>query len=407
MPIHVLAAKVRAVITQLPAAVSRSLPPSHVLVQALSLGPVGGPRFAVKDTIDVAGTPTRAASAALEDAAASSSHAEVVERLLAAGWQLCGKLNLHELAFGTTGLNAGTGTPLNPGWPDRVPGGSSSGSAVAVASGWVPMALGTDTGGSVRTPAACCNVIGLKPTWGRVSRRGVMPAHSTLDCVGPFARDMATLVRALQAIAPDVRELPRLPDRLRLGLVEVRADATARAAVQAAVDGRGHVLQPVTLPSFEAAYAAGLAVINRENWRALSPLLASGRVGPDIAARLRRAGETTDADVAAAEQVRARFRAEVDAALAEVDVLVLPTLASPPPRVVEAGDTSALVGMTALVRPFNISGHPALTLPLVDAHGLPVGLQLVAARGQDEWLCAVATRLADPSGPAAPTGAHA
>jgi amidase len=370
----------------------------------MSLGTPGGPRAVVKDTIDVAGLPTRAGSAALEHAAPAPRQAAVVQALLDAGWRLEGKTVLHELAFGTTGLNPHAGTPINPHWPDRVPGGSSSGSAVAVASGAVPMALGTDTGGSVRTPAACCGVFGLKPSFGRVPRDGVMPAVTTLDCVGPIAADLPTLVRAMQAICPDFGPLPALPEPLRIGWVDVRAEAASRDAVQAALLRAGWGLRPVRLPAFEDAYEAGLAVIQRETWNACAPLLQSGRVGADVARRLRLAAETDDAALARAEAVRRRFRDEVDDALRDCDVLALPTLASPPPRLEDAADTVAAVAMTRLVRPFNLSGHPAITLPLNRADGLPVGLQLVGRRGADEALCAAALTLTQRLGLHAVTG---
>uniref|UniRef100_UPI0028AB14C1 amidase family protein n=1 Tax=Pseudomonas nitroreducens TaxID=46680 RepID=UPI0028AB14C1 len=155
-----------------------------------------GKRVAVKDSIDIAGYPTRCGTRALADAAPAECNAFVVDAVLNAGWQIVGKTNLHELAFGVTGINDWTGTPVNPMAPDRVPGGSSSGSASAVAAGLADIALGTDTGGSVRVPAACCGIAGLKPTFGRVSRDGVHPAQSSLDCVGPFAANMADLIAA-------------------------------------------------------------------------------------------------------------------------------------------------------------------------------------------------------------------
>lgn len=372
--------------------------PPDCLVHPLDLGRPDGPRLAVKDTLDVAGWPTRAGSAALDDAAPAARHAEAVQRLLDAGWHLVGKTVLHELAFGTTGINHHSGTPVNPAWPQRVPGGSSSGSAVAVASGAVALALGTDTGGSVRTPAACCGVFGLKPSFGRVSRAGVMPAHSSLDCVGPFSRDMPTLVAAMQALCADWRDVPTLPaltEGWRIGLVDVQAEAAARDAVTAALQRSGQPLQAVLLPSFDAAYSAGLSVIQRENWLACGALLATGKVGADVALRLQKSSQTTDAELAQAEALRRRFTAEVDAALAECTVLALPTLASAPPLLAEAADTLAAVAMTRLVRPFNLSGHPAITLPLNRADGLPVGLQLVGRHGQDEALCAVATLITE------------
>jgi amidase len=263
-----------------------------------------------------------------------------------------------------------------------------------VASGLVPVALGTDTGGSVRTPAACCGVFGLKPSHGRVSRQGVMPTHSSLDCVGPLARDMDSLIRCMQVICPDFDDLPAVPAPLRIGVVDVQAEGVARDAVHQALARSGHPLRPVLLSLMEPAYAAGLVVIHHENTLACAGLLATGRVGADVAERLRRAAQGTPQALAEAEALRRAFAAEVDRALSDCDVLALPTLASPPPRLADAADTSAAVAMTTLVRPFNLSGHPAITLPLNNAAGLPVGLQLVGRRGADEALCAIARQLA-------------
>ncbi len=129
-------------------------------------------------------------------------HADVVANLLSAGCRIVGKTKMHELAYGMTGINAFEGTPINPRYPDRIPGGSSSGSAAAVAAGLVDFAIGTDTGGSIRQPAICCGVIGFKPTFGRVSRKGALPAQSSLDCIGPFARNLSMIERAMSAIDP-------------------------------------------------------------------------------------------------------------------------------------------------------------------------------------------------------------
>src|SRR6202011_6200564 len=137
-----------------------------------------GPRVGVKDSIDIAGYPTRAGSAAFADAGGAQHHATVVQALLDGGCRIVGKTNMHELAYGVTGINRWSGTPVNPRAPGRVPGGSSSGSAVAVAGELVDFSLGTDTGGSIRIPAACCGVVGLKPSYGRISRSGVHPATS-------------------------------------------------------------------------------------------------------------------------------------------------------------------------------------------------------------------------------------
>ncbi|BAI75085.1 amidase (plasmid) [Azospirillum sp. B510] len=382
-----------------------------IFVQALDIAPgalasgngSGGtlptalPTVAIKDTIDIAGTPTRAGSRSLADAAPAAGHAEVVGNLLASGWRIVGKTTMHELAFGTTGINRWAGTAPNPRFPAFVPGGSSSGSAAAVAAGLADAAIGTDTGGSVRIPAACCGVFGLKPTFGRVSRHGVMPAETSLDCVGPFAADMDRLSACMAAIDPTFGPLPAI-DGVTIGLLDPESagdvDGGIAAAVRAAVGSSDLPVEPVALAGMRAAFEAGLSVINVETWAACAALVETGLVGEDVAVRLRNAARTTAEDLARAEAVRAAFTAEVDALLARVAVIALPTMAGPPPLVADAGDTSRLVRMTTLVRPFNLSGHPAIAIPLAAVDGAPASLQLVAAKGADELLCAVAAHIA-------------
>ncbi|MND80596.1 Glutamyl-tRNA(Gln) amidotransferase subunit A [compost metagenome] len=362
-----------------------------IVVESLNMGGTGL-CVMVKDTIDIAGLPTRASSRALEQAEPARQHADVVQRLLDNGCRITGKTSLHELAFGTTGINHYTGTPVNPRFPALIPGGSSSGSAAAVAAGLADFSLGTDTGGSVRVPACCCGIFGFKPTFGRVSRKGVMPAFTTLDCVGPFAASLPMLISAMAIIDPEFSPVSP-PSRVKIGVLGVPASAAVNAVVQAALKASGQVLEPVECEDFEAAYSAGMVIINRETHAACGHLLASGKVGADIAGRLQAAGSMTDAAVAEAERVRERFSAQVDAALQHCDILALPTLPDFPLRVEDAADTRAVLGMTSLVRPFNLSGHPAVTLPLSSAQGLPVGLQLVGAKGADAALLAAATLL--------------
>ncbi|MFG5860265.1 amidase [Metapseudomonas sp. CR1201] len=362
-----------------------------IVVERLELGG-SGRTVMVKDTIDVAGHPTRASSRALEDAPDAERHADVVQALLDAGCRLTGKTSLHELAFGTTGLNAWTGTAENPRYPGRIPGGSSSGSAAAVAAGLCDFSLGTDTGGSVRVPAACCGVFGLKPTFGRISRAGVMPAATSLDCVGPFAASIDLLIEAMAAIDPTCKALPDV-GAIRIGVVPVAANPEVRAALDTVLAAADFPLESTPLPGMQAAYDAGLAVINRETWNACGHLLETGLLGADIAARLLAARDTSDAELAEAEAVRAAFTAEVDAALARCPILALPTMPDYPARVADAADTRAAIGMTAFVRPFNLTGHPALSIPFEGASKLPVGLQLIAAKGADELLLAVAREL--------------
>ena len=363
-----------------------------IVVEQLSLG---GPGLTVmvKDTLDVAGYPTRASSRALQDAAPAERHAEVVQTVLDAGCRITGKTSLHELAFGTTGINHYTGTALNPHFPGRIPGGSSSGSAAAVAAGLADFALGTDTGGSVRIPACCCGVFGLKPTFGRVSRVGVMPALSSLDCVGPFAASLPMLITAMEAIDPTFRRLAALPAIPALKVLQVEAAPGVARLIERALAATGWATEPLHLNHMAAAYDAGMVVINRETYNACSQLLDSGLIGSDISGRLRAAGDTSETALAAAERVRTLFTAEVDAALAGGAIIALPTMPDFPLRLSEAADTRAVLGMTALVRPFNLSGHPAVTLPLIGPEGLPVGLQLVGAKGADDYLLAVAGAL--------------
>ncbi|WP_461585031.1 amidase [Tepidiphilus sp. HLB4] len=364
----------------------------NVFVTMLGIGG-NGPLVGIKDTMDVAGVPTRAGSRALDNAPAASANAEVVDRLLAAGYYLVGKTNLHELAFGTTGINCWTGTPLNPKYPDRVPGGSSSGSAVAVANGSVDVALGTDTGGSIRIPAACCGVFGLKPTFGRISRRGVMPAVTSLDCVGPFARDMETLIDVMCVLDPTFSPPPDTID-VRIGIIETSAAPWIRKSVENAVKNSGFSYDNTRLELMNEAYNAAIHVINAETWSAYGALLATGLLGEDVARRLQSASFTTRDDIVAANVVRARFTEKVDELLQDFTILALPTMVDAPPSLKDSSDTSRLITMTSLVRPFNLSGHPAITIPLPNSDECPVSLQLVAAKHDDERLCSVARHIA-------------
>jgi amidase len=363
-------------------------------IQTLSLGGPG-PRIAIKDTIDIAGYATTAASRALAHTPPAQQHAEVVERLLAAGWHIVGKANMHELAFGMTGINDYTGTPQNPQDAARIPGGSSSGSAAAVGLRLADAALGTDTGGSIRGPAACCGVFGLKPTFGRVSRRGVAPRESSLDCVGPFARDMATLVAAMHAIAADfdVQAARAWQGACKVGIVQADAMPEIRAAVVRAADAAGCAAHATQVAGLAAAFDAGLAVINVETARAFGHLLETGKLGADLDARLRAAAQTTAAQLDAAEHIRRQFTAAVDHALDDVDVLILPTLPALPITLDEARGGTPVIAMSSLIRPFNLSGHPALSLPLpIAGSPLKAGLQIVGRKGQDEQVCAIAAR---------------
>jgi amidase len=380
-------------------------PADCIFVERMELGG-SGPRVGVKDSIDIAGFPTCMGSACLADAPPAAQHAAVVRSLLDAGCRIVGKTNLHELAYGVTGINRWSGTPLNPRAPQRVPGGSSSGSAVAVAAGLVDFALGNDTGGSIRIPAACCGICGLKPSYGRVSRSGVHPQHSTLDCVGPLAREVTMIERAMTMIDPTFR--PRAaPRRAAIGWLEVEADLEVAAAARAALVWKEWEVRPVVLPSFAAAFSAALAIIGAETWAAFGHLAECERLGADVRTRLLGSRGISSAEVAAAEAVRQTFRAEIDQALSQVDALALPTLPGFPLTLAAAADAAAALHSSRCVRPFNLSGHPAITLPL-SVQGLPVGLQLVGRAREDAALCALARTVEDrisataPGAPLAP-----
>lgn len=364
-----------------------------ILIQQLGLGGTG-PRVVVKDCIDIAGCRTGLGSRAFDDAEPATAHAEVVAALFEAGAYIVGKANMHELAYGVTGINGYKGTPLNPKFPDRVPGGSSSGSAAAVAAGMAVFAIGTDTGGSIRVPAACCGIAGLKPTFGRVSRVGAHPSPSSLDSIGPLARDVTTLELAMSMIDPSFSATAR-PEGAVLGVVACDVDPDIAEAVEAAIAATGLRTVPIALPSFKEAFKAGLTLMAAEMAPLFGHLCGSGKLGPDVDSRLQAAGAVGTDQVATAEGVRVRFGAEVDAALATVDALVLPTMPSVPPLVSEADDAPKTLRMTSLVRPFNVSGHPALSLPLLTNGGLPAGLQFVGARSGDSALCALAGLVAD------------
>ena len=362
-----------------------------VFVQTLDLGG-NGFRVGVKDSIDIEGIPTRMACPCFADAPPAERHADIVRALLDANCRIVGKTNMHELAYGVTGINRWTGTPVNPRAPERIPGGSSSGSAVAVAAKLVDFAVGTDTGGSIRIPSACCGVFGLKPSFGRVSRAGVHPAQSSLDCVGPFARDIPMLERAMQILDSSFEPQPA-PAQATVGWVEVQANPEVTAAARAALEKANVSVRSISLRSLQAAFAAAIAVIGTENWAAFGHLIACDALGTDVRTRLLTARDISAAEVYAAEKVRRAFRAEVDEALTQVDALALPTMPDFPLTLAAGADARVALQSTSFVRQFNLSGHPALSIPVGAAGALPTGLQLVGRLHKDAALCALARRV--------------
>jgi amidase len=345
----------------------------------------GKPRLAVKDSIDLAGHRTGMGSPAFAQAHDAERNAEVVDLLLAAGFVIAGKTRLHGLALGATGINDWSGTPVNPLFPELVPGGSSSGSAAVIAAGDADLAIGTDTGGSIRVPAACCGVVGLKTTIGLISRAGVHPAGSSLDVVGFFAHDPAAIAGALGAVDVD-RSLSNMPIR-RLGRLRVTADPEIDAAVTLACSRAGLMVEEVGWPQMEAAFDAGLTLINAESWDAYGELVEAGLLPVDVSERLRAGSRVNGAERLEAEIVRKRARQEVDALLEQVDALVLPTLPIFPPSLTAGVNDASGIALTALVRPFNLTGHPALSIPVARTRRGPIAMQIVGRFGSDLALC--------------------
>jgi amidase len=263
----------------------------------LDPGPGDGPLVAVKDAIDVAGVPTTVGCAAVADTAGpAAADAACVERLRQAGARIAGKANLHELAFGGTGINPWYGTPRNPLDPTRIPGGSSSGSAVAVATGEADVGIGTDTAGSVRTPSACCGTVGLKTTWGRIPLDGVWPLAPTLDTVGPLARDVAGVVRGMALLEPGFA--PAASPAPVIGRVRLPGtDPVVDGAIDRLLAAAGIPVVEVALPGWDAADQAARTVLFGEAWRSdravyeRAPIASGTTPGPAS----RRAGASTTA----------------------------------------------------------------------------------------------------------------
>ncbi|MEA2971569.1 MAG: amidase [Actinomycetota bacterium] len=345
-----------------------------------------GLAVAVKDLFDMVGLPTTAGSRAVAtDARPAPADAACLAGIRAgeaAGTlHVVGKTNLHELGYGVTGVNPWYGTPVNPRDPALVPGGSSSGSAVAVATGEADVALGTDTGGSNRIPAACCGVAGLKTTHGRIPLTGVSPLAPSLDTVGPLARDVAGLIAGMALLEPGFT-VAALPERLVVGRLRVPAHPAIDAAVDAALAGAGFDVVDVEPEGWDEAVAAAAATLAVEAWATNGHLLARrDRLGPDVASRLEK-GRHADAAAAGAREA---WRQRLTAMLGRVDVLALPTLADFPPTLEDRGRVFRIRHTEVM----NLAGVPALALPVpARGHPLPASLQLVGRHGADALLLA-------------------
>ena len=352
--------------------------------------PGPGLRIAVKDLIDVAGLPTTAGSLAVADlagpAAADAACLAGLRAAIARGQAcLAGKVNLHELAYGISGVNPAFGTPVNPLDPALVPGGSSSGSAVAVATGEADVAYGSDTGGSIRIPAACCGVAGLKTTWGRIPLAGVWPLAPSMDTVGPMARDVAGLVTGMALLEPGFTGPAGPPGTV--GRVAMAADPAIDGAVDAALAATGWQITRVTLAELGAAMTAAMTVLDAEAWQSDRALARSapGRIGADVLARLEAASEITPAALGEARQQESRWRATLSELWDRVDLLAMPTLLGFPPAL---GDAEGMARIRGLTSPVNLAGVPALALPVPTGGHLPASVQLIGPAGSEDRLLA-------------------
>ena len=348
-----------------------------------------GVRLAVKDLIDMAGEPTpagcRAVAAKAEPAAADAA---CLAGARAAGARIVGRTNLHELALGVTGINPWYGTPVNPLDPGLVPGGSSSGAAVAVATDEADVAYGSDTGGSVRIPSACCGTAGLKTTWGRIPLDGVWPLSPSFDTIGPMARDVAGLVAGMQLLEPGFEsEAPDSATELRVGRLPIDADPAITDAIRGALDRTGWAWRDVEVPGWDdATIQAGLLLVV-EAWHSDAQLVADDPdgIGDDVRDRLQLGATFDDAAVRAAWVAQREWQATLERVFDEVDVLVTPTLTIFPPRLDDHEDL--IVSRCTL--PVNLAGVPALSLPVRAAGPLPASIQLIGpARSEGRLLAA-------------------
>lgn len=373
-------------------------------------GPLHGVALGVKDLFDVAGLPTRAGSAVLSDAPPAAADAPVVARLREAGAVVVAKLHTHEFAYGPTGDVAATGPARNPHDPSRITGGSSSGSAAAVAAGHLPLALGTDTGASVRVPAALCGVVGLKPALGRLPTEGVFPLSETCDHVGLLAADVHATSVAWDVLsrADGTGGGIQVPG-VEGVLVGVPADGYWRAGDPAVRDGvaaaverlraRGARVIEVRTPMIDELAATYPPIVGAEAYATHAAWLAERPQAyqPATRERLEPFAAQPAREYVDALRARRRLSAAMRAAVGDVDVLVVPSTrlrATPIGAATVESDGAAVPvrpSLLALTLPFNLTGWPAVSVPgPVPDGGLPVGVQVVGVRFEERGVLRVA-----------------
>jgi aspartyl-tRNA(Asn)/glutamyl-tRNA(Gln) amidotransferase subunit A len=366
------------------------------------LGPLHGIPISLKDLIDCRGTPTTAGSLVRKEHMAALD-APVTQQLRDAGAVFVGKTNLHEFAFGTTTEDSGFGPARNPHDPSRSPGGSSGGSAIAVATGMSLGTVGTDTGGSIRIPAAACGIVGLKPEWGQVSAAGVVPLSRQLDHVGPLAASVCDAWTLYNAMLPAGRRVSALPETaavkgLRLGVPSGylfdRLDADVERTILATIEmlrSKGATITDVPLPHANdiATVYLHLVLADAAEYHARTLESRPQDYTPNVRVRLEMARYVMAEDYIRALRGKAIIATEVDRALHGIDVLVCPALSIPAPPIgaatmpVKGGNEAVRTLMLRCTQPFNVSGHPAIALPCgTTPAGLPIGLQLVGNKGR-------------------------
>lgn len=376
---------------------------THVALTGSGSGALAGLTFGVKDIYDIAGHRTGFGSPDWLRSHAPAEHtAPVVAALLNAGADLLGKTQTDELTYSLNGENTHYGTPVNVNAPGRIPGGSSSGSAAAVAGGLVDFALGSDTGGSVRAPASFCGIYGIRPTHGRIALRGACPLAPSFDTAGWFARDAALLERVGQVLLGD-------EPSPAVGPVLLATDALALAAPDAQnalrpvlerMEGVLGALRPVTVSSEGLAqwFQTFRILQGAEAHAQLGAWVAAVRpaLGPGVRERMQWVATIRPEEVARAQTARDAVRRHMDELLAGNAVLVLPTM----PDIAPLCNTPAAalddfrVRAMSLLCVAGLAGLPQVNLPFAQMHGCPLGVSLMAARGNDALLLALARRIA-------------
>ncbi len=400
-------------------ALARARSMDRELAEGRDRGPLHGIPVALKDVFATRGVLTTCGSRIFADHVPDYD-AAVVERLDQAGAVVAGKTNMHELAYGITSANPHYGAVRNPWDTDRVAGGSSGGSAVAVAAGMVFMAMGSDTGGSIRIPASFCGVAGLKPTYGRVSRYGVLPLDFSLDHIGPVTRSVRDAALALEAVAghdPRDPASSRNPvaacvpagsvglDGLRVGIEQTDSSPVLQRAAETA--GKlGMRLVPVTLPGLEEINAVGRLLLLVEAAAVLESSMARrADFGGDVLALLDQGRLIPATDYVNAQRLRRVLCEQFAAVWRDVDCLFTSATPMPAPKIgqpaVELNGRSVDVRLAAtrFTRPFNVLGVPAVSIPWgLSPEGLPLGLQIAGRSFDEAGILAVAAAMEDSAG---------